>query len=112
MNQLILVGRLGRDAELAYSQEGKPRLTFSVATDYRKETEWTDCVLFGDMAETLAQYMGKGTQVCVDGRTKTRSWEKDGVKHYRTECIVNHVELIGKKPESKPRRDYDDLPFE
>jgi len=116
MNKLLLLGRLGRDAELQYSPEGKPRLNFTVATDYgfkdKKETEWTRCVLFGDQAETLAQYMTKGKQVLVDGRLRTRSWEKDGTTHYSTECIVGHVELVGGKPEAKERTYDDDLPFE
>ena len=117
MNKVILLGRLGRDAELAYSPDGKPRLKFTVATDYgfkeRKETEWSSCVLFGDQAETLSPYLTKGKQVALEGRMRTRNWESEGVKHYSTEVIVNHVELVGgKSPEGKPKADYDDLPFE
>ena len=118
MNKLLLLGRLGKDGELAYNAEGKPRLTFTVATDYgyreKKETEWTACVLFGEQAETLSQYLTKGKQVLIEGRVRTRNWEADGTKHYKTECIVGHVELVGSKPEGKPRQeDYaDDLPFE
>lgn len=117
MNKVILLGRLGKDAELAYSPEGKPRTKFSVATDYgskdRKETEWSNCVLFGDQAETLSQYLLKGKQVAIEGRLRTRSWESEGVKHYSTEVIVNHVELVGSaRPEGKANPDYDDLPFE
>lgn len=122
MNKLILLGRLGKDAELQYNQDGKPRLTFTVATDYgskaNRETEWTPCVLFGETAETLSQYMTKGKQVCIEGRIRTRNWEKDGTKHYMTECMVNHVELVGSKPEGERRDTYarggdaDDLPFE
>lgn len=119
MNKLILLGRLGKDGELQYNADGKPRLTFTVATDHgyreKKETEWTACVLFGEQAETLQPYLTKGKQVLIEGRLRTRSWETDGAKHYKTECIVGHVELVGGKPESKPREsgfDPDDLPFE
>jgi single-strand DNA-binding protein len=116
MNKLILLGRLGKDAELVYSAEGKPRTRFTVATDYgprdKKETEWTDCVLFGDAAENLSQYLTKGKQVLVEGRIKTRSWEHEGTKHYKTECLVNHVELVGDKPKGQAKPDFDDLPFE
>jgi single-strand DNA-binding protein len=115
MNKLFLLGRLGTDAELQYSPDGKPRLTFTIATDYgsreKRETEWTSCVLWGDQAESLSQYMTKGKQVLIEGRLRTRSWESDGAKHYKTECIVSHVELAGGKPEGKKVDDFDDLPF-
>jgi single-strand DNA-binding protein len=115
MNKVMLLGRLGKDAELKYSSEGKPRLSFSVATDYgrgdKKETEWTDCVQFGDSAENLAQYLSKGKQVLVEGRLRTRSWEKDGAKHYRTEVIVGHIEFAGEKPKETRAVEDDALPF-
>lgn len=114
----MLLGRLGKDAELSYSPDGKPRLTFTIATDYgsrdKKETEWTSCVLWGDHAETLSQYLTKGKQCLIEGRLRTRSWEADGTKHYKTECIVNHVELVGTVPPlaKKQDEDFDSLPFE
>jgi len=122
MNKLLLVGRLGADGELRYSADGKPRLTFNIATDYgskgNKETEWTSCVMWGDYAENMAQYLLKGSQILVEGRLKTRSWEADDVKHYKTECIVAHIELLGSRKSeddgwtTKPKAQHDDdLPF-
>lgn len=123
MNKLILLGRLGADATLAYSADGKARLTFTIATDYgakgNKETEWTSCVLWGDHAETMAQWLTKGKQVLLEGRLKTRSWESDGTKHYKTDCIVGHIELLGGRDKEddgwKPKKEQDDddsLPFD
>jgi len=123
MNKLILCGRLGADGELRYSVDGKPRLTFTIATDYgskaNRETEWTSCVMWGDHAETMAQFLQKGTQILLEGRLKTRSWENDGTKHYKTECIVAHIELLGSRNKedgdwpSKPKKEQDDdLPYE
>lgn len=122
VNKVILVGRLGKDAELKYTAKGDPKAQFSIATDYgrgeSKQTEWTECVLWGDQAEKLSQYLTKGKLVFVEGRLQTRKWEDDhGVRHFRTEVVVSSVQLLG-KTEGEPRKsanadvDIDDLPFE
>lgn len=121
VNRVYLLGRLGRDGELKYLTDGTPRVTFSVATDYGRgedrKTEWSDCVLWGDQAEKLSQYLTKGKQVFVEGRMQTRKWEDDhGVRHQRTEVVVSSVQLVG-KTEGEARQsanadvDADDLPF-
>jgi single-strand DNA-binding protein len=106
VNKAILVGNLGRDAEFTTTAGGHSLLRFSVATTSRAKnasssqwedrTEWHRVVLFGRQAETLRDYLRKGTLVGIDGRIQTRSWDdKDGQKRYMTEIIAERVELIG-----------------
>jgi single-strand DNA-binding protein len=106
VNKAILVGNLGRDAEFTTTAGGYSLLRFSVATTSRTKnsasnqwedkTDWHRVVLFGRQAETLREYLRKGTLVGIDGRIQNRSWEdKDGQKRYMTEIIADRVELIG-----------------
>lgn len=111
MNKVLAIGNLGRDAELKYNADGRAMSTFSVATSYgsgeKAQTEWLNCVWFGDRAEAVAQYMTKGKQVYVEGRLQTRNWQDDsGQKHYRTEIVVGAVQLLGQKTGEGNR--YDD----
>jgi single-strand DNA-binding protein len=97
VNKVILVGNLGRDAELKVTPSGFPISTFSLATtDRRKDkdnnwtdrTEWHRIKLLGKQAESLKDYLKKGKQIYVEGRLETRSWDdKDGQKRYTTEII-------------------------
>jgi len=105
LNKLLITGNLGRDSELAYTaNSGKAILKFSmaVARGFKKEngTDWFNCALFGDRAEKLAAYLIKGTKVLVEGTVRLNSYEKDGVKKYSTEILVNNVEFIGKKEDN------------
>lgn len=104
MNKVILVGRLGSDAELRQTEGGKSILKFSLATsenwknsegEKQERTEWSRCTLFGPRAESLAQYLTKGKSLLVEGSLRTSSYEKDGEKKYFTEVIVNNVEFLG-----------------
>lgn len=94
----MLIGNLGRDAETRYTPGGTSVTNFSIATtrrvkdgqtgDWRDETDWHDVVLW--RGENVAQYLTKGTQVYVEGRLQTRSWEgQDGQKRYRTEVVCD-----------------------
>lgn len=109
VNKVILIGNVGSDPELNQTQSGTSYMRFSVATTERtgkkdgekKElTEWHRCVMFDKVAEALAPYMSKGKQVYVEGKLRTRQWEKDGQNHYSTEIIVNEIKLLGSKPAS------------
>lgn len=99
MNKVILFGNLTRDPELKSLPSGQSVATFSVATNRRvkKDEQWTDVpeyhnvVVWGRQAETSAQYLKKGSQALVEGRLQTRSWDKDGQKHYRTEVVAESV---------------------
>lgn len=104
VNKVILVGRLGRDAETKFTPAGVAKTTFSVATsrrwkdketnDWKEETDWSNVVLW--RAENLANYLTKGTQLYVEGRLSNRSYEdKDGVKKYITEVVADEVILLG-----------------
>jgi len=106
LNKAIVVGNLGRDAELRYTPGGVAVSSFSVATTERwtskdgeknEQTEWHRIVLWGKTAETLVPYLQKGKQVLVEGRLQTRQWEKDGQKHYSTEIKADRVVLLGSR---------------
>ena len=104
VNKVILVGNLGRDAEMKQTPSGSSVSSFSVATTEKwtgkdgqkqEKTEWHRCVLWGKQAEAVSQYLTKGKQVYLEGRLETRQWEKDGQKHYSTEIKVDNVVLLG-----------------
>ena len=104
VNKVILVGNLGRDAELRYTPGGAPVATLNMATtevwndkggQRQEKTEWHRVVLWGKTAESLAEYLVKGKQIYLEGRLQTRQWEKDGQKHYTTEVKADKIVLLG-----------------
>jgi single-strand DNA-binding protein len=105
VNKVILVGNLGRDAELKFTPSGFPISSFSIATtDRRKDkdgswqekTEWHRIKLLGKQAESLQDYLKKGKQIYVEGRLETRTWDdKDGQKKYMTEILADRIQLLG-----------------
>ncbi len=109
VNKVILVGNLGRDAELKFTPSGFPISSFSLATTDRRrdkdnnwqdKTEWHRIKLLGKQAESLQDYLKKGKQIYVEGRLETRSWDdKDGQKKYMTEIIADRVQLLGGRGE-------------
>jgi single-strand DNA-binding protein len=110
VNRVILLGNLGRDAELSYTTAGQPVSKFTLATnrrwkdsktgEWQDETEWHNIVLWGKSAETLTQYLQKGKKVYVEGRIKSRTWEgKDGAKHYATDIVADRITLISARGE-------------
>jgi len=118
--QVILAGRLGKDPELKETQSGKKVAAFSVATEdsykdnsgtWQKKTEWHNVVVWGNRAETVAQYLSKGSAVVVVGRLQTRSWGEGDEKKYRTEIVADRVQFLDKKAESKEDKDDGDIPF-
>lgn len=104
MNKVILIGNLGKDSELAYTQTQVPVLNFSIATTEKakdtEKTEWHRCTMFGPRAEKLKDYLKKGVKVVVDGKIQYRQSEgKDGMKYYYTDIVVGHIEFVGGKKE-------------
>ena len=106
INKAIVFGNLTRDPELRALPSGAQVCSFSIATNrtYKKadgqkqeEVEFHNIVVFGRQAENCAQYLKKGSTAYVEGRIKTRSWEKDGVKHYKTEINADTVQF-GPRP--------------
>src|SRR3982750_2418473 len=104
VNKVILVGNLGRDAELRYTPGGAAVSTINMATtevwndkagQKQEKTEWHRVVLWGKSAETLSEYLTKGKQIYVEGRLQTRQWDdKDGNKRYTTEIRGDRVVLL------------------
>ncbi len=105
VNKVILIGNLGRDPELRYTQSGQAVANFSLATTEswnKKEggreerTEWHRIVAWGRTAELCAQYLSKGRTVYIEGRLQTREWEnKEGQKQRTTEITAQTVQFLG-----------------
>jgi single-strand DNA-binding protein len=104
LNKVMLIGNLGRDAELKFTPSGFPIASCSIATtdrrkkdgEYVEKTEWHRIKILGKMAESLNDYLKKGKQIYVEGRLETRSWDdRDGVKRYMTEIIADRIQLLG-----------------
>jgi len=110
VNKVILIGRLGSDPELRYTQSQTPVCSFRVATserrkgqdgDWKEFTEWHSVVVWGKTGENCNQYLKKGRQVFIEGRISTRKWQdKDGRDRYTTEVIANNVQFLGEKGQS------------
>lgn len=131
VNKHILVGNLGKDPEVRTTENGKKLATFSIATsetfkdqqgNKKEVTDWHNIVIWGAMAEVAGKYLKKGSQVYLEGRVKTRSYEdKDGNKKYITETFCDKMVMLGGKKEGAPpppdtsgetqTSDEDDLPF-
>jgi single-strand DNA-binding protein len=105
VNKAILVGNLGRDAEMRFTAGGTPVATVSLATTERftdregqkkEETEWHRVVIWGKTAESLHEYLTKGKQIYVEGRIQTREWtNKEGQKVKTTEIRADRIVLLG-----------------
>ncbi|MGH9491071.1 MAG: single-stranded DNA-binding protein [Terriglobales bacterium] len=114
VNRVTLLGHLGKDPELKYTPSGQAVTKFSMATserwkdkngEWQDRTEWHNIVLWAKMAETANQYLTKGSQVFIEGRLQTRSWDdKDGKKHYMTEIVAQDMVLLGGRGGGEPRR--------
>lgn len=104
VNKVILLGNLGNDPEVKYTQGGMAIATLSVATtfsrkdkdgNFQEKTEWHRVKLFGKTAEVAGEYLKKGRQVYIEGRIEYGSYEKDGVKHYTTDIIGEDMQMLG-----------------
>ena len=105
-NKVMLIGHLGQDPELKYTPAGAAVASFSLATNesykdkagnQQDRTEWHRLVMWNKQAEIAAEYLKKGAQIFVEGKLQTRSWEKDGQKHYMTEIVVLNFQMLGRK---------------
>lgn len=117
LNRWEGIGNLGRDPELRYTQDGQAVANFSMATTERwtdkntgekqERTEWHNIVVWGKLAELVAEYLHKGRQVFVSGPLQTRKWQdRDGNDRYTTECKARDVVFL-QRQESDRRRDED-----
>lgn len=143
LNKVMLIGRLGKDPEVRLMQNENQVCNFTVATSEQwndkasgqkqEKTEWHSCVVFGKLAEVCGQYLTKGSQVYVEGKLQTRSWEQDGITRYKTEINISDMQMLdskkaaGKEPvnghesyqppvntdmaQGNPPDDFNDVPF-
>jgi single-strand DNA-binding protein len=137
VNKVILIGNLGKDPEIQNFDKGVKKAAFSLATSetYRnregqeiEQTEWHNIVLWRGLAEVAEKYLRKGSQVYIEGRIRSRSYEKDGQKRYITEIEGETLNMLGGRassdqPYSAPAqepsapqapvlpKEDDDLPF-
>ena len=104
VNKVILVGNLGNDPDVKYTQGGMAITTLSLATtsvrkdrdgNTQEKTEWHRVKLFGKLGEIAGEYLRKGRQVYIEGRIEYGSYEKDGVKHYTTDIIGEDMQMLG-----------------
>lgn len=111
VNKVILVGRLGADPEVRYTNSGQAIARFNIATsegwtdkngEKQERTEWHRVVAWGKLAELCKEYLAKGKQVYIEGRLQTRSWEKEGQKRYTTEISASTIQFLG-SPGATPR---------
>jgi len=111
LNKVMLIGRLGRDPEIRYSQQGLAVVNFSIATseqwtdkntgDRQEKTEWHNVVVFGKQAETCEKYLSKGSQIYIEGRLQTSNYEKEGQTHYMTKIVVSNFQFLGGKQDNQ-----------
>ena len=108
VNKAILVGRLGKDPESkAFISDGTKVCSFSVATseewkdkntgEKKERTEWHRVIAYRKLAEICGQWLKKGQQVYIEGKIRTRKYEKDGQDHFATEIIADSMQMIGGK---------------
>lgn len=110
VNKVILVGNLGRDPEVRHLESGAVVTSFSIATsetykdrttgERREQTEWHNIVLWRGLAEVAEKYLHKGDQVYIEGKLRTRSWEKDGITRYTTEVVGDNMTMLGSRNNS------------
>jgi len=118
VNKVILVGNLGRDAEMRFTSGGTPVATVSMATTERftdregqkkEDTQWHRIVIWGKTAESLHEYLTKGKQIYVEGKLQTREWQdKEGKTNKTTEVRADKIVLLGggdRMGAGKPSRD-------
>ena len=107
VNKVIIVGNLGRDPEIRYSQQGTAVVKLAIATSEQwtdkqgqrqERTEWHRVTVFGKQGENCERYLSKGSQAYVEGKLQTSSYEKEGQTHYSTDIIANTVQFLGGKP--------------
>ena len=108
MQKVLLIGYLGRDPEVKYSQQGTAIAQFSVATterwkdkdgELREHTEWFGVKAFNRLAEVAGEHLHKGSRIYLEGRKRTESWDdkQTGAKHYRDLVYIDRIEFLDSK---------------
>lgn len=114
INKVILVGNVGMDPEVRSLETGVKVARIRLATTERifnrqtnentEHTEWHTVTLWRGLAEVVDKYVHKGSQIYVEGRLRSREWERDGQKHYATEIVADELKLLGRRQESAPQQ--------
>jgi len=113
LNKAMLIGNVGKDPEVRYLEQNPQNqakvATFTLATterfrdrngEIRENTEWHNIVCWRNNADVVERFVKRGTQIYVEGRLRTRSWDgQDGTKHYTTEIIADTIQLLGRRPD-------------
>jgi single-strand DNA-binding protein len=112
LNKVMLLGNLGADPELRYTPKGQPVLNMRLATneswvdkttkEVQERTEWHHVAVWGNRGEALSRFLRKGDCVVIEGHLQTRSYEKEGQKHYATEVVAREVFLTGRRSSMAP----------
>ncbi|MBV6641606.1 MAG: single-stranded DNA-binding protein [Cyclobacteriaceae bacterium] len=105
VNKVIIVGRLGKEPEVRHLENGASVANFPVATsevykdrntgERKEQTEWHNVVLWRGLADVAEKYLKKGDMVYVEGKLRTRSWEKEGITRYTTEIVGDNMTMLG-----------------
>ena len=113
LNKVMLIGNLGAEVDLRYTQSGAPVASFRVATTERwkgqdgqmqEQVEWHSIVAWKRLAEICGEYLHKGSKVYIEGKLQTRSWEdNNGVKKYTTEIVAREMQILS--PKGEPRQE-------
>lgn len=120
VNKIFLLGNCGQEPQVKVFDNGDSITTFSLATsdqwtdkngEKKESTEWFTCVAYRQLAKIAADFVRKGSKVFVEGRIKTRSWEKEGVKQYRTEVEVLKLLVLDKRGDLVESSASTDTPF-
>jgi single-strand DNA-binding protein len=120
VNKIFLLGNVGQEPQVKTFDNGDSITNFSLATsdqwtdksgEKRESTEWFSCVAYRQLAKIAADFIKKGSKVFVEGRIKTRSWEKEGVKQYRTEVEVLKLLVLDKRGDLAEPSASSDTPF-
>jgi len=116
INKVIIIGNLGDDPDMKTTQSGKAVTNVSIATSeswkdkqtgqQQERTEWHRVVFFDRLAEVVGQYLKKGSKIYIEGKLQTRSYDKDGVKHYSTEIVANEMQMLDGKQDSGAQGSY------
>lgn len=120
LNKAILIGRLGRDPEIRYTQDGRAVANFTIATneewkdrntgEKKERTEWHRIVAFGKLGEICGEYLSKGKLIYLEGRLQTRSYEQEGVTKYTTEIVASDMQMLDSKNSAQDTDNYASYP--